>query len=68
MTLIELREAINKDIEAGMGSLTVAFGDCNQLHKVSGYGRSMVEDIDVHCLEELDPDSEEGVPVYVIGE
>lgn len=68
MTLIELRDAMNKDIEAGMGGFTVVFGDCNQLHKVTGYGRALVEDIDVHYLEELHPDSEEGVPVYAIGE
>lgn len=67
MTLIELRDAINKDIEAGMGDLQVAFGDCNTLHKVSGIGKSFVEDVDTYYLEEVGSE-DGGVAIYVIGE
>lgn len=68
MKLYELREYIDEAIQNGMGDHIVAFGDLNGLKKVSMIGEGFVENIDEYIMEETEGLSENGTPVYVIGE
>lgn len=71
ITVEQLAGELSRQITVGNGSLPVAFGDCNKLHLISGYGTSFVTDIDEYYLEEKHPDDrdEDDVDnVFIVGE
>lgn len=71
ITIKQLHAELTTQIEVGNGDLPVAFGDCNKLHLISGFGASFVEDIDEYYLEEKhadDRDEDDIDNVFVVGE
>lgn len=71
ITVKQLHERLTLEINAGNGDFPVAFGDCNKLHLISGYGVGCVRDLNEYYLEEIHQDDQEEDDennVFIVGE
>lgn len=71
ITVEQLHAELTVQIQTGKGKLPIAFGDCNKMHLISGYGASVVEDLGEYYLEEIHPDDRDSDAVenvFIIGE
>lgn len=71
MNLNELKVIVDAQVDAGNGTMPVAFGDCNRMHMVLAASTGFVRDLDEYYLEETHPDDkEEGDEdnIFIIGE
>lgn len=58
MTLNELKERVDKAVDAGDGELLVAYGDCNGYTKAGFAGVGLVEDLGEYIMEPVDRDGD----------
>lgn len=64
MKLKDLKERVDKAVEAGDGELLVAYGDCNGYTKAGWAGVGHVEDTEAYIMEQVDS----GVRVFMVEE